>query len=383
MSVAVPVTRGPRQHFFGYYDKFPWDATGRYMLALETNFMDRPPRAEDKAVIGLIDLRGGNRFTPLDETFAWCWQQGAMLQWLGTAPERLIVYNQRVDGCHVSIVRDVESGQTRTLPLPVYAVSRDGRSAVCVNYARIARTRPGYGYAGLDDPFENEGAPAGDGVWLMDMQSGAHRLVISIEQMARTRPLPSMAGAKHRIKHLQFNPDGTRFLFLHRWQAPGAPGFLTRMYTAGPDGSDIHYISGDEMVSHFDWKSPTEILAWARYPGTEARYRVYTDGSEKSEVLGEGVLTVDGHCSYSPNGRWLLTDTYPDAERMRTLILYRLADGRRIDLGRFFAPQELDGEIRCDLHPRWSRDGRQVCIDSVHEGSRQMYVLDVAALVAE
>jgi hypothetical protein len=52
-----------------------------------------------------------------------------------------------------------------------------------------------------------------------------------------------------------------------------------------------------------------------------------------------------------------------------------------VDIGRFFAPRELYEEIRCDLHPRWSRDGTQVCIDSAHEGSRQMHVLDVAEIV--
>jgi len=36
------LTRGPRRHFFGYYDKCPWDSTGRYALALETDFADCP-----------------------------------------------------------------------------------------------------------------------------------------------------------------------------------------------------------------------------------------------------------------------------------------------------------------------------------------------------
>jgi Tol biopolymer transport system component len=56
-------------------------------------------------------------------------------------------------------------------------------------------------------------------------------------------------------------------------------------------------------------------------------------------------------------------------------------DDRRVDIGRFYAPKELDGEIRCDLHPRWTRDGKTVSIDSVHEGSRQVYVLDVTPVV--
>ena len=38
MAPVRAVTRGPRHHFFGYYDKCPWDASGRYMLAVETTF---------------------------------------------------------------------------------------------------------------------------------------------------------------------------------------------------------------------------------------------------------------------------------------------------------------------------------------------------------
>ena len=143
---AYAVTSGPKHHFFGYYDKFPWNANSRYMIGLETEFMDRPPTAEDRAVIGLIDLEDGNRWKPLAETTAWNWQQGTMLQWVGTEPERKIIYNIRAGERFGAVVQDVESGEMRELPRPVYALSRDGRQAVTPNFARTARTRPGYGY---------------------------------------------------------------------------------------------------------------------------------------------------------------------------------------------------------------------------------------------
>ena len=166
------------------------------------------------------------------------------------------------------------------------------------------------------------------------------------------------------------------------------------------------------MVSHYDWRDRAHILAWARQEDVGNRFFLFTDRSDQRETIGEGILTTDGHCSFSPDRHWILTDTYPDEERMRTLILYCVEDNRRVDVGRFFAPPELDGEIRCDLHPRWSRDGRQVCFDSVearplstgppgarnerasespaerqdrrrlHEGTRQMYVIDVSDIVA-
>ena len=74
--------------------------------------------------------------------------------------------------------------------------------------------------------------------------------------------------------------------------------------------------------------------------------------------------------------------SFPDPERSeRTLILYRPETGVRVDVGRFYSAPQIGGEIRCDLHPRWSRDGKQVCIDSIHEGERQVYVVDVSGVV--
>ena len=43
------LTQGPRHRFFGYYDKFPWDATSRYVPALEAGIMDQPPGPQDTA----------------------------------------------------------------------------------------------------------------------------------------------------------------------------------------------------------------------------------------------------------------------------------------------------------------------------------------------
>lgn len=64
----------------------------------------------------------------------------------------------------------------------------------------------------------------------------------------------------------------------------------------------------------------------------------------------------------------------------RILFLYDMQTGVRHDLGSFHADPALSKENRCDLHPRWSRDGSQVCIDSVQGEGRQMYIVDVGHL---
>jgi hypothetical protein len=158
-------------------------------------------------------------------------------------------------------------------------------------------------------------------------------------------------------------------------------------------------LADDGMTSHFDWKDNSRILAWARRrwsidwknrshffkllrgQGNDF-YFLFEDQTSQAEIVGKGILISDGHCSYSPDRTWILTDTYPDRDSMRTLILYHEKDRRRVDIGRFHSLRGLKSEIRCDLHPRWSRNGRMVNIDSTHTGSRQMYVIDVKSIVA-
>ena len=41
------ITRGPKFHWFGYYDKLEFDPTGRYVLGMEVDFEHRSPRPDD------------------------------------------------------------------------------------------------------------------------------------------------------------------------------------------------------------------------------------------------------------------------------------------------------------------------------------------------
>ena len=85
--------------------------------------------------------------------------------------------------------------------------------------------------------------------------------------------------------------------------------------------------------------------------------------------------------TYSTDGRWILTDTYPNAEtNIRRLLLYEVASDTCYVIGEFFALPDLGRHNRCDLHPRFSPDGLSVTIDSIHEGSRQQYLIDVSEL---
>src|SRR3954454_12271331 len=70
---ARAVTKGPKHHWFGYYDKTPWYQTGRYLLANEIDFCDRQPNPGEEVTVGMVDLKDGDRFVELAKTPAWSW----------------------------------------------------------------------------------------------------------------------------------------------------------------------------------------------------------------------------------------------------------------------------------------------------------------------
>ena len=376
------ITRGPEFHWFSYYDKLQFDPTGRYVLGMEVDFEHRSPKPDDALKIGMVDLKNADKWAQLGESRAWCWQQGCMLQWRpGSKSE--IIWNDRQDDRFVCHILDVHSGKKRTLPYPIYTVSPDGRTAVAPDFRRVQDMRPGYGYAGLPDPHADDPAPGDSGIFRLDLDTGRRDLIISLADIAGFGKIPGEPkDAKHYFNHLLFNTDGSRFIFLHRWRATGLRSFGTRMLTARPDGGDIAVVDPHGKTSHFIWRDPEHILAWAWHPSHADAFYLYEDRTDRVEVVGKGIMTRNGHCTYLPGNDWILNDTYPEKEREQNVYLYNTATGKTVSLGRFRLPAEYTGEWRCDTHPRFSPDGRSVVIDSPHGGNgRQMYLIDISGIL--
>lgn len=415
----VPCRRvgdGSQHHFFGYYNKSNWDRSNRLIAAQRTPAMDQYLTPDAKATIGYFDTLDGDRFHAVGETGAWNWQMGSQLQWLAGAPGRQLVYNDRTGDMSArypgfgAVVVDVDTLARRVLPMPVYVVAPSSQWALSVNYRRLYVTHETIGYSEAGGPFALPLAPADDGIWRMDMNTGAAALLVSYADLKAFHPKASMDKAIHWVSHIEVNPASTRVLFLHRWteRVKDETCFLHRLITMNPDGSDMRllecsdhplpqlaadfdpgavgtfdYEKSEYQISHPLWQDDSHIIVWGPHAG-EIHYHLYHDveGGEV-QVVGRGVLVENGHMTFSPvSTRWMLSDTYPDDKtHERFLFLFDMQTGERRDLGSFYATPDLSKENRCDLHPRWSRDGRQVCIDSVHEHQRQMYVLDVSTIV--
>jgi hypothetical protein len=385
------LTQGKGFYWFGYYDKLQTDPSGRYVLGMQVPFEMRPPNGDDEVRIGMIDLFDNNRWTELGPSKAWGWQQGCMLQWIpGSSDE--IIWNFR-DGDHFAgCIINIKTGKKRVLPKAVYALSPDGSWAIGTEFSRIQNLRPGYGYAGIPDPFESVKAPKEIGLYRINLLTGNVKMLFSMDDLAS---IPhngeSVKDNFHWFNHLLINTDGTRFTFLHRWrkeiterQKMATGGFVTRMVTASSNGEDMFIIDPSGFTSHFVWRDPSHICAWTRPVGSKDGFYLLEDKTGTYNQIGKDIMILNGHNTYVPrtNNEWILCDTYPQgAERLQELYLFHVPSGRKVVLGRFSETNDYKGEWRCDLHPKCTPDGKSVIFDSTHGGNgRQIYSMDISGV---
>ena len=378
VSEPVAITSGPEEHLFAsYYGINSWSADQRYVTVLETPIKYRLPTENDPAMLGLVDLET-NDFIPLAETRAWNFQQGCMAHWLGTHPNSRIIYNDLVDGKYVSIIMDVHTKQKiKTIPYPVCAVSPSGKEAVSINFSRLRTTRESYGYGGdgqdaqLSVPF-----PRNDGLFLVDLETGKGKLLVSINEVKEHVPEVREGGIEY-FNHILFSREGGRIF----WLARAIPQRNTTAFTVNRDGKNLQRCFPDGWGgSHFDWLNENELMITGRYKAESNAHILFTVGQDNYRRLGNGLLDYDGHGTFSPDGKWMVTDTYPGNGYLneQKLYLMHMKTEAVLPLGRYVHPakfRENGKDAQCDLHPRWSPKGDIIGFNSVFTGERQVYIL--------
>lgn len=370
------------EYFFGYYDKSPWDISDRYMLCVKANdtWSDVSPR--EKADILLIDTQksesDSSRVKKIAETRAWNVQQSCMLQWLGPDFSSRVLYNDYRDGKYVSVILTLATMEEKVIPAAVYSVSNDGKFALTLDFSRLYELRPGYGYYNVPEKTKGVALPDTTAIWKVDLETGEVIDLLKYTDFANFQPRPEMKekGAVHKVNHIMISPNGKRFMVLYRWFCGQRK--YTRLVTCNVDGTDMYVLSDDDMVSHCFWKNNSAILAFENKKKTGPGYYLMKDKTDKY-IHCWPQFSNDGHPSYSPDGKLIVTDSYPDRTRIASI---NLMDGderkkKNTTIARVFAPFKYDNDTRCDLHPRWNHAGDKICFDSVFEGHRGVYVVNV------
>ena len=379
------LTSGPSHHFYGYIGQVgnsPYSADGRYLIALRTTFQDRMPGPQDAAEIVLLDAQKNHAETKVEETRGWNPQQGAMIYWNPEQPSRQFFFNDRdpkTGKVFTAIYDIVDRKRVReyrfdTEPVANGGVKQDGGMFAAINYARMARLRPVTGYPGTWDWTGDVLHPADDGLFVVDVKTGARKLIVTFKQMR------DMLAARHPqidkkalfLNHTLWNREGDRIFFFVRGDF-GAKDRINVPMTVKPDGTELVeqriFIGG-----HPEWDFKSRMLG-----RVEDKLILYdTLKQEIVETIGgpEMFRDPEGDTALSRDGRLIVNGATTGATMHYTIV--RRADKAFIKTENFNRAGYEGGDLRIDPAPCWNRAGDRFAFPALAtDGTRQMFEVRV------
>ncbi|MCI2398183.1 hypothetical protein [Aliiroseovarius subalbicans] len=324
------------------------------------------------ASVGYFESRA-RRFVEVGQTTLWSWQLGARLCWVPGA-EKKLAYNAMIEGRPCFVASSATSKPKILSDIPLFDVNFESKVGLSLNFGRLAYARPGYGYPALLDPFVGIPLPADDGLIGVDLTSGDSWPVVSLTEISQ---LVNDTSRKelHYINAAKLSRSSKRYSVLYK----------TIPSLKNPENWDVHAvvgtIDGKETVvvplpgraSHYWWIDDHRVL-FTSNNGFSSEYLVYNCLKGSLSPLSRHTPSFDGHPSLCHRtGKWV-TDSYPDLFGDQRLLVFDMDGGRT--LSSFQASTRYANESRCDLHPRWNRDGNAIFFDSTHDGNRSIYKVD-------
>ena len=358
----------PDRHvFFGYYDLRQWK-DGKLLV---TTVPLKAQTARDPARLCWVEEDTGT-FYQIAHTRAWCWQQGSRLRWHPVLPDT-VMYNDVEGDRYVCRVVHLEKGPVAVHPRALYDVTPDGRFGLSLDYARLQRLRPGYGYDTLPDRSVGVCVPEEDGLIRVDLQTGEQKVLVSYRELVERSP--EAASYENYVNHISVAPDGRRAMFFHLWKKDRR--WDGRLYTVRLDGAELTCVAEGIIPSHYCWQGADRLMFTSvGFGGTASYYHSYDLTTGKLERLPGDHLKRDGHPTFFPEGGRFLSDTYPLEGSVQRLFLSG-TDGTGYEpVCEAYSDPRMFDERRCDLHPRLSPDGRCITIDTTFlDGKRSVLLL--------
>lgn len=406
--------------WFGYYNYDPLNSDHTKILCNRIKEDGIYPRANLKVEVGFYDL-ASSEWHHVGESDSWNWQQGCMAQWLN---DNEIIYNSSCNNHNIAVIYNIQTGIKRKIDWAIYGITPDGKKSITLDMERAHWCRA-YHYQSVVDEAKDGLVYKDDGIFEIDLQNNSRRRLISIQDIISLDSRSYFSNAKHWLEHVMINPEGTKFCVLHRFSpVDNIFKYVTRLIIVDIQSLRMECIPNWEknQWSHFGWdgdnfaiytypqKSTVSLeqtistqklpkgkskkmsfkrfiaervrrvipLAWEkRMRGLITCYQYYEFKNGRYElscVFKHAPFLIDGHPTFISNRQEMITDTYPDHNGVQKLLLLDRSKDKVVELGRFNAYYR-NNPASCDLHPKVSKDGQYVVVDSAHDEKHHMLVL--------
>lgn len=365
------IKQSKKNIFFGYYDLKQIDKAGQRALVHINDKKSDP--AVDDVDLAFFDICKGT-LSVFAKSSAWSRQQGSRLRWHPSI-ENSVIYNDFDGQRYISRIFDLEKNRVvENIPIALYDIDSNGEFGLGLNFSRLQRLRPGYGYSRIADITKNENIPKNDGIFLWSKNSHEVKLIVPLSEVAKSSGIED---AQHYFNHISISPSGRRFMFFHLWSFGLGTKWGMNLYVCNIDGSDLRCVDDSEIISHYCWYDDNILLttALASEKMNHSRYILYDIENNKKTVIQSDILEQDGHPTFTNNGSGFITDTYPLKDCMQYVFYSDIKGDLYKELIKVYANPFLIDEHRCDLHPRLDEEHGIISIDTSYSGLRSVLML--------
>ena len=435
---VIRATDGPKHHLFGFHDLIAFNKTGEKLLSLETDMINRPPLPGEEFGVG-YSLWEEQRFVKLGTTVTMNYPQGARQQWISNSQfivNNVVdgelgadIYDvdlgdiiHSINGCCHILSKDKKKAYginyARLHRLGGYgyigvvdkheaefAPKNDGifvtdiesnKTDLLVSIAQVVECDKVSSVQGEVQNYLTHLVLSPDGRRIAFL----HRFFLS-DGGIRTR-LMTIGVDGHDLRCLAYG-----FLSHFDWKDSESI-YIWGRAGGGIDSFRSNSILSSPMITPFLSVIKSVVKTFVKKTNIlESNFLMIADNDNKSiNTFAKGVIVQDGHPMTSPiDSNTCICDTYPDKEGIRELFFYDFKQNKKDIVGLFkrlfeepdmtmfssysegvdqlffekwMTPEQFAfarSGLHCDLHPRWNYDGTMVAFDSIHEGSRQIYIV--------
>lgn len=362
----------PNFHVFrGYYDLNYFSLDGEKFLCHRLP-INADNNRTTRCQVGYFDLKS-NEFVKIADTSAWCWQQGSRLRW-HPINQNLILVNDVENFQYCTKVYDIHTKECLDIiGLPLYDLTYDFKFGISLNYSRLQRLRPGYGYNYFDDKTKDDNAPETDGIFLINLKTRKTKLIYSLKNLSDK--VDKDADFVHYVNHISIAPDGKNFMFFHIYVKRGQSGWETVLYISDIEGTHLKALEKEDRVSHYCWIDNENLMVTCRKEDGSEYYCTYNIVTGAKNIISTFELNTDGHPNPVATTELFLTDTYPLQNSIQSIKIFSLGDKKAKTIASLYHDYRLRGEKRCDLHPSLSQKGDYVSVDTTYRNKQRRIVI--------
>ena len=355
--------------FYGYYDHTPFSENMKLFVSHSHN-------DNLKLKLFRFDENILKDAVTIIESKYYNYQTGLRPIWINS---KNIIFNYVKNNTLISGLYNVENKSIKDLKYPVQEVSFLKNILFSIDYKKLENINRDYGY-NLSKKNKQEFV---NGIVAYDYKKQKILFNLKLEKIIKNSKNKNLVSNNdYEINHIHHCPYSESIVFIFRNRKIGANDELF-FYNYKTD--IIKLIYSGKLISHYCWIEKDKIFAYMQYNNINGFYEI--SFKNKISITQEILPNIsfnnnDGHPSLSPNKKWIVYDTYPNKARKSSLYLIKNQMNRKkILIGTFYSPMKYYGYKRCDLHPRWSPDGKFISFDSVHEGTRKTYLMDISKLI--